>query len=254
MSRWVDACICMTDEIAAHYRGRHVRARRILTIYDGIDCATFAPGGGPAVRRELGLPPDVPVVGIVGHIQDWKGQHLVVEAVARARERCPGLRCLIVGGVHRRGAEYAAALRERIATLGLGAHVILTGPRGDVPACMDAMDIVLHASVTPEPFGRVLIEAMALGKPVIAPREGGPCLVVVDGETGLLVPPRDEAALADAILQLIADPARRAAMGRAGRTRVEAVFDIRHHVRAVEALFDDILGPRPLAEPAGALA
>src|SRR5438093_721911 len=82
------------------------------------------------------------------------------------------------------------------------AHVTLTGARDDVPACLDAMDVVLHASVLPEPFGRVLIEAMALGRPVIAPREGGPLAIVVEGETGLLVPPRDEVALGDALAEL----------------------------------------------------
>ena len=119
--------------------------------------------------------------------------------------------------------------------------MILTGARDDVPACLDAMDVAIHASVVPEPFGRVLIEAMALGRAVIAPREGGPLAVVVDGETGLLVAPRDADALADALATLLADPARRVAMGHAGRSRVDAVFDIRHHVAAMEALFEDVL-------------
>ena len=110
-----------------------------------------------------------------------------------------------------------------------------------MPACLDAMDIVLHASTVPEPFGRVLIEAMALARPVIAPREGGPLVIVVDGETGLLVPPRDASALADALVALLGDPVRRAAMGQAGRARAEAVFDIRHHVAAMEALFEQVL-------------
>ena len=146
--------------------------------------------------------------------------------------------------MHRRGAEYAERIHERIARPDLAGHVVLTGARHDVPACLDAMDVVIHASVVAEPFGRVLIEAMAIGRPVIAPREGGPLLIVVDGETGLLVPPRDAGALADALLALLADPARRAAMGRAGRARVDAVFDIRHHVRAMEALFDEVLASR----------
>ena len=242
-SRWLDAYIGMTDEIVAHCRGR-VRARRLVTVYDGVDCAEFAPGGGGAVRREFGIPADALVAGIVGHIQEWKGQHLVVEAVARARRRFPELHCLIVGGVHRMGADYATRLRERIAALGLAAHVTLTGARDDVPACLDAMDVVLHASVLPEPFGRVLIEAMALGRPVIAPREGGPLAIVVEGETGLLVPPRDEVALGEALAALLADPQRRRAMGEAGRARVDAVFDIRHHLRAIESLLDEVLAER----------
>ena len=241
MSRWVHTCIGMTERVTEHVRSRGVRARRFLTIYDGIDCDEFRPGRGPMVRREFGIPEDAPVVGIVGHLQRWKGQHLVVEAVARARELQPALRCLIVGGVHRQGAEYAAELRARIASAGLEGHVLLTGARTDVPACLDAMDVVIHASIRPEPFGRVMIEAMALGRPVIAPREGGPLEIVVDGETGILVPPRDAAALAQAISRLVADPEERRAMGRAARARVDAVFDIRHHVRAIEAVFDDVL-------------
>ena len=89
------------------------------------------------------------------------------------------------------------------------------------------MDIVLHSSITPEPFGRVMIEGMALGRPVIAPREGGPLAIVVDGETGLLVPPRDADGMARALMELLADPERRKAMGRAARARVASVFDIR---------------------------
>jgi len=122
--------------------------------------------------------------------------------------------------------------------------MVLTGARSDVPACIDAMDVVVHSSTRREPFGRVLIEAMALGRPLIAPREGGPREIVVDGETGLLVQPRDAGALADAITRLVTDPELRRAMGRAARARVDAVFDIRHHVRAIEALFDEMLASR----------
>jgi glycosyltransferase involved in cell wall biosynthesis len=244
MSRWVDRAICMTDDIAAHYRARGVRAHQFLTIPDGVDPSRFTTGGGDRVRSEVGIPRDAPVVGIVGHIQEWKGQTIVVEAVARARERVPEIRCLVVGGVHRAGAEYAARLRELIAREGLEDRVLLMGARRDVAACMSAMDVVLHASVTPEPFGRVLIEAMAAGRPLIAPREGGPREIVADGETGLLVPPRDPAALAAAIVALLSDPARRAAMSAAARARVETLFDIRHQVRAVETVITDVLDGR----------
>jgi glycosyltransferase involved in cell wall biosynthesis len=239
-SRWIDTAITMTDEIAEHYQARGIQAGRFVTIYDGIDVARFAAGGGAAVRRELGIPPDAPCVGIVGHVQGWKGQLLVAEAVARARRNLPALRCLIVGGVHRLGAEYAERLKERVAAPDLAGHVVLTGARPDVAACMDAMDVVIHAS-NREPFGRVLLEAMAAGRPVVAPREGGPLEIVVDGETGVLVPPRDPDALATAIVTLLNDPARRAAMARAARTRAAAVFDIRGHVQAVEVVFDDVL-------------
>ena len=231
----------MTDEVTAHVRNAGVQAHRFLTIYDGINCSEFAPGGRNAIREAFGIPAAAPVVGIVGHLQRWKGQHVVVEAVAQARRQIPDLYCLIVGGVHRRGGEYAAELRARIAAEGLTERVILTGERSDVPACLDAMDVVIHSSIRPEPFGRVLIEAMALSKPLIAPREGGPLEVVVDGETGLLIPPRDPNAMASAIIALLADADRRAAMGSAARARVDAVFDIRHHVATIEGVLDEVL-------------
>ncbi len=115
MSRWVDTVVGMTDELTAYIQKKGAHARRFLTVYDGINCEEFAPGGGAAVRREFDIPADAPVVGIVGHLQRWKGQLLVVEAVAAARKRHPDLRCLIVGGVHRLGEEYAAEVRARIA-------------------------------------------------------------------------------------------------------------------------------------------
>jgi glycosyltransferase involved in cell wall biosynthesis len=244
VSRWIDTFVGMTDLVTAHARARGVRARRHLTIYDGIDCERFAPGGGAAVRRELGIAAGAPVVGIVGHIQSWKGQDLVVQAMAQLRDRHPDLRCLVVGGVHRQGADYAERMRRRIADERLEQQVILTGARRDVAACLDAMDVAIHSSTNPEPFGRVLIEAMALARPLIAPREGGPLEIVVDGETGILVPPRDAGALAAAIDRLVADPGLRLRMGAAARARVDAVFDIRHHVRALEGVFAEMLAHR----------
>jgi glycosyltransferase involved in cell wall biosynthesis len=246
LSRWIDVAITMTDEIARHYQQRHVHARRYVTIYDGIEPGHFVTGGGAAVRQEFGIPDDAPLVGIVGHVQEWKGQLLVAEAVARARRHVPALRCLIVGGIHRFGKAYGAKLEARIAEPDLAGHVILTGARRDVAACLDAVDVAIHAS-NREPFGRVLLEAMAVGRPVIAPREGGPVEIVADGETGLLVPPRDPDALAAAIVALLTDRARAEAMGRAARARVAAVFDIHVHARAVEGVFDEILARGPAA-------
>ena len=136
MSRWIDTFVGMTELVTAHARARGVQARRHLTVYDGIDCERFAPGGGAAVRRELGIASDATVVGIVGHIQSWKGQDLVVQAMAQLRDRHPKLRCLIVGGVHRQGAALRrahAATDRRRATRGPGDP---DGARRDVAALL----------------------------------------------------------------------------------------------------------------------
>jgi glycosyltransferase involved in cell wall biosynthesis len=163
--------------------------------------------------------------------------------MAQLRDRHPELRCLIVGGVHRQGAAYAERMQQRIVDERLEGRVILTGA-ADVAARLDAMDVAIHSSTNPEPFGRVLIEAMALARPLVAPREGGPLEIVVDGETGILVAPRDAAALAGALDRLVADPVLRRRMGAAGRARVDAVFDIRQHVRTIEGIFDEMLEHR----------
>ena len=195
MSRWIDTAIFMTDELAHHARSRGCARGRHLTIFDGIDYAACVPGGGDAVRREFGIPADAPVVGIVGHIQGWKGQLLVAEAVARARRRCPS--CAVSWSVASTGSARStpSALRARIAEPDLAGHVILTGSRRDVPACLDAMDVVLHA-LGPRALRPGADRGDGDRPPLIAPREGGPLVIVADGETGLLVPPRDPDALA----------------------------------------------------------
>jgi glycosyltransferase involved in cell wall biosynthesis len=233
-SRAVHVAVGVTDEVVAYYRARGVRPGRFVTIPDAVDCERIQRGGGAAVRRELGIPETAPLIGMVGNVQAWKGQHLAVEAAALARRAVPELRCLLVGGVHRTGIAYSEALQRRLAEPDVAGAVRWTGARADVPACMDAMDVVLHASVRPEPFGRVLLEAMAVGKPVIAPREGGPVEIVAHGQTGVLVAPRDAAALADAVVSLLGDPERRAAMGSAARARARTLFDLRTHATAVE--------------------
>jgi glycosyltransferase involved in cell wall biosynthesis len=115
LSRWIDVAISMTDEIARHYQERHVHARRFVTIYDGIEPSRFVTGGGAAVRREFGIPDDAPSSASSGHVQEWKGQLLVAEAVARARRTIPALRCLIDGGIPSLRCATARALKERIA-------------------------------------------------------------------------------------------------------------------------------------------
>jgi glycosyltransferase involved in cell wall biosynthesis len=106
------------------------------------------------------------------------------------------------------------------------------------------MDILAHTSTAPEPFGRVLIEGMAMARPVIASADGGVPEIVLHGETGLLVPPGDVAALAESMVSLLQDPERAAALGRAGRQRVEAHFTTEQYVRQVQEVYGVVLGDR----------
>jgi glycosyltransferase involved in cell wall biosynthesis len=122
------------------------------------------------------------------------------------------------------------------------------GPE-DMPEVHAALSVLISASTSPESFGLVLIEAMATGKPVVATNHGGPREVCAEGETALLVPPQDPRRLADAILKLLRDPARAAAMGRAARERAERHFDERRHAQQLQRLYEEVLNQRGRAAP-----
>jgi glycosyltransferase involved in cell wall biosynthesis len=144
------------------------------------------------------------------------------------------------------GCEYFEAIRAMIADSGYAARFVLTGYREDVEEYYAAVDIVVHASVAPEPFGMVVPEGMAARRPVIATDAGGPREVVSHGMDGLLVPPGDVPALAEAILELASDSARRARMGARGRQKVLDRFRIATNADRVREVYDGVLGPAGL--------
>src|SRR5438067_1020008 len=188
-ARGVDCCVCMTHAVRRHLLTEGVRPRRLTVVYDGIDLAQFRPRHDAATTRAtLGLDGG-PVIGMAVNIQPWKGQDVTLRAMVEVAAEFPGLVCLLAGGVVRGAEPYAAALDEFIRTAGLAGRVQFLGPRTDVADIVNVFDVAVHSSVWPEPFGRVLIEAMALGKPVIATNAGGVPEIVVDGRTGVLVPP-----------------------------------------------------------------
>jgi glycosyltransferase involved in cell wall biosynthesis len=221
----------MTAAVRKRCEQQRINAKRMAVIYDGLDVERFRPTREyAAVRKELGIPLEV---GIVGNIQRWKGQAIVLEAVREVKSFNPEIRCLIVGGVHREGAEYAQELYRYVEEHGLKNNVIFTGFRDDIADLVATMDIVIHASVNPEPFGRVILEAMALGKPVIATDIGGVPEFVQHGVTGQLVPPRNPKALAQAMVELLQNPCRRDSLGSNGRLAVHQRFTVRRHVEEV---------------------
>lgn len=238
LSRTVAACVSMTRAIEDHCRAGGMQPGFFEVIYDGLDLAAFQPRRDAAeVRRELGIPEGAEVAGVVGNIQEWKGQGVLVEALDLLQRARPNLVVLLVGGVHRSGAAYAERVRELAASRGVAGRVFWTGARPDVPEVMNAMDVVVHTSVRGEPFGRVIIEGMAVGKPVIATRAGGVPEFVHDGEDAILVPPGDVAALASCLDALLGDPAGRERLSRAARLSAER-FALARHVEAMTSVFE----------------
>jgi glycosyltransferase involved in cell wall biosynthesis len=197
-----------------------------------------------AARAALGVPADGILIGVFGRLQRWKGQDVFVEAalqVARARQ---GSRFIVVGGsVFGLEPAFFEGLKRRVSESGLTERVMFTGFRTDVPALMAACDIVCHTSRVPEPFGMVIIEAMALGRPVIASRGGGPSEIIESGTSGILVAPEDPEALASEMLRLCDDPGERQRLGDNAARRVKDSFDIETTVATLIRELDGVSGP-----------
>jgi len=189
-----------------------------------VDLERFIPERLPSptqARSKLGLPIRGPLVGILARFQRWKGLDVFLEAAARVAQVHSEARFVILGGPHFSEPDYPDELTKLARRAGISDKVRFAGHQKEVPLWMQALDIVVNASVKPEPFGITIIEAMALGKAVVATRHGGPVEIISDGKDGLLVQPNDAAEMADAIASLVEHASLREAIGRTGRQRAQ---------------------------------
>jgi glycosyltransferase involved in cell wall biosynthesis len=203
-------------------------------VHDGVDHLRYAPGLTGACTL-------TPIVGLVGRISPFKGQHVFLQAVAIVRQRFPSTRFQIIGTAMFGEKDYAHHLEQLCAELGLVDCVEFTGFEINVPAALARLDVVVHASVMGEPFGQVIIEAMAAGKPVVATDGGGVPEIVEHARTGFLVPMADPQAMADAICELLANPANAAEMGRLGKQRVMRNFTIEAAASKIHHVYQQLL-------------
>lgn len=216
--------IANSDATAAAFVAAGGDRRRLVTIPNGIDPAPWcplAPDRRARLRQELGLRAG-PVVGIFSRLAAWKGQHVLVEAL----RALPDVQCLVVGDPLFGEEPYRERLVRRIDELGLSERVRLCGFRADIPAVMQACDMIVHASTAAEPFGRVIVEAMLADRPVIASDAGGAREIVEDGASGILVPPGDADQLAAAIGRILEDRELAARLATGGRARALAQFGL----------------------------
>lgn len=208
---------------------------RLRVIRNGVDLAAFAPDP-PArerLRRELGTPEGAVVAAVLARLTEDKGLVETIQALAALRERCPGAEFWIAGEGSL-GPRLAALARE----LGVAERVRFLGFRQDVPAVLQGADLVIQASHR-EGLGNTLLEAMASARPVIASTVGGNVDVVVPGETGALVPPRDPQALADALAPYLTDPDLRRRSGEAGLRRAREHFSLERETGEWLALLNE---------------
>ena len=244
LGRHAAAHVYISKSVADHHIAQGLPAEKARVIYNAVDLSQFDPAmDSAAVRREFGLQPEHLVVGNVGRLDWWKGHDVFLRAVASLAGHMPGLYALVVGGVDNEPVNqaYAADLRALTRELLLSERVIFAGHRDDVPSILPALDLVVHSATQPEPFGRVVIEALSARRPVVAAAAGGVPEIVEDGIEGLLVPPGDVGALAGAMATLLSDGKKAKAMAQAGYQRVCRQFTVQKQVSAVQTLYQSVL-------------
>ena len=236
--------IVISRAVEARFVPLRRAAQRLRVVHNGVDLHVFAQADGAGLRRRLGYGDQV-LVGMVAQLIPWKRHPDFIRAMSTVAAAHPEARFLVVGADPEPGARYQLELQDLALQSGLGDRLVFTGFRDDVAEIMAMLDIVVLTSEN-EPFGRVLIEAMAASRPVVATRGGGVEEIVQHDRTGLLVPVGDTAALAAAVSSLLEQPAKRLALGRAGQERAQGRFGIAAHARAVERVYREILeGQRP---------
>lgn len=246
LSRFVDYFVYMSLAIERQYRNAvGVPGEKGRVVYDPFDFESLGNGGRSAadVRREFGIGDQDPVVANVGRLVPWKGQDVFLEAMARVVPNFPDIRILIVGGEGRGrdGRDYMRRLQELAAGPGLADQVIFTGFRKDVPAILAASNVIVHSSLEPEPFGRIVVEAMAAGRPVVATDAGGVPEIIDHGSTGVLVPPGDPQRMANAVQGLLRDPEGTRELARRGQVAARKRFSPERFADALHGIYETIL-------------
>ncbi len=212
--------------------------RPIAVIHSAVDCTRFHPekvSKSNELKARFGFDPGRPLIGIVGRLQRWKGIHIFLQAVEMQRNLHPNCQSVIVGGSHGLEPGYVEFLEKQLRADGPNGQTRMVGSQDNVHEWMQAMDVIVHAS-DQEPFGIVVIEAMSLGKPVIASVPGGPAEIIEDGVNGLLVRYGDAGALAGAIDHFLKNPEFAAACGSRAREAALKYDGANYAARVVEAV------------------
>lgn len=240
--------IAISQFIAGHIRQLYgVPSNKIRVIHRGVDLDRFDPAKVTAQRvvnlaTDWMLPDGMPVIMLPGRLTRWKGQPVVIDALGKLNRR--DIRCLLVGGDQGR-EDYRAELEAMIAARDLNEVVRLVDHCDDMPAAYMLTDVVISASTDPEAFGRVIAEAQALGRPVIATDHGGAKETVIPGETGWLVPPGDADALAKAIEKVLSlDSAQRSTLAGKAIANVRDNFSKAAMCAKTLDVYDEVLGIR----------
>lgn len=254
IARRASKIIANSSYVAHHFALDDSMFRKIDVVYNPLDLSTFDPDrvDSGQFKKMFKVNGSYPLLGVVGQISPWKGLVDVIRAIPKVLSSFPEARLLVVGepkfdAVSARydNVAYFRELKSVVEKLNLEKEVIFTGERSDIPEVMKAIDLLVLASWE-EPFGRALIEAMAMEKPVISTNVGGPTEIVEDGVTGVLLPPKNPQVIARTVIEVASDRKKSEEMGRRGRAEVQRRFNTDTYVTKMFAIYKKILERRNL--------
>lgn len=238
--RLADRVVCVSSAVLSHLiAGNSANAAKGQVLHNGIAPLVPCKGDRLRIRQELGLSDDDVLVGMVGRVNNWKGQMALADAAEMVVAKYPNSRFLFVGGTFAGEEHLLADLRSRVQKSCLCGSTTVLDFREDVPAIMSAIDVFVLPSIQPDPLPTVVLEAMSLSLPIVGFAHGGVCEMVADGETGLLVAPCDVDAMAAAIGELIAKPRLRTQFGEAGAERFMRLFSVNAFLDNFEAVYEN---------------
>ena len=223
---------------ALESRFPYLHANKLIPIINGISVEEFDAFPGTDIRKETGTDKDSVIIGCIGRIEAMKGQEYLVRAIERVEKERRDFRVMLIGEADEAYYKNIVNLMESLKVKMFFSYL---GYRTDTAGIIKSLDILVSASSFGEGLSRVILEAMAAGKPVIATDIGGAGEAIIDGLNGYIIPPRDYNALADAILKLLNSPEKRKEMGIQGRRRVEQSFSLTDNIKKTEQLYLEIL-------------
>lgn len=230
--------VCVSESVGSVFSQRLKRKGKVRILYSGIDIKKFQTNSD--LKKILDINRSEKVLSIVGSIEPRKGHKYLIEAVPDIISAVPNVKFLMIGRTEEKNKPYKEELLRLIGRLGLEKMVVIVDFIEDIPNIMNTIDILILPSLE-EAFGRVLIEAMAASKPVVATKVDGIPEAVIDKQTGILVPPKDSKALANAIIYLLKDPDIAKKMGIEGRKRVERFFNIEETSKKIQEIMLELL-------------
>jgi glycosyltransferase involved in cell wall biosynthesis len=238
----LDAIISISKSVTNILKRNGIKNSNIVTIHNGIDPEKVRSKiSEKNILNKLGLRSNVNIIGVLGNIREWKGQEVAIRAMRKIVDKFPNTVCLLIGDTAKQDLYYKHKLQSIIKDLGLESNIIFTGYIKNVSDYLNILQIVLHTSIEPEPFGRVLIEAMSLSKPLIAANDGAIPEIIEHEKSGLTFTPGDHENLAELVIKLMQNKQFAESLGKEGYQRLLDNFHINVNVEKTQLLYDKIL-------------